>query len=1059
MKTSAALVIKYRFAIILITLGLSIFFAYGMSKVTINSDMLSYLKPDDPVMQLFNRIGEDYGGNSLALVAIETHDIFTTETLTLISQLTEAYSQIPGVATVMSLTNILDIAKTENGLEIRKLINKYAIPQTSDELLRLKTYTLNKEMYVGKFISVDGKITLLLCRLGPDAKKDAVAARIKTLSETHKGAHTVYYSGLPAQMLEINEFIIEDLCLLIPIVILIVLATLYFSFRNLRGVALPLLTVIIAAVWAVGLMGWLNVEMSAISNIMPVILIAVGTAYGIHVVAKYHEDIHPGAEKQTTIVEALSEVGVPILLAGLTTMIGFLSFIGSYLTAVTDFGLFSAFGIGVAMLIAVLLIPAILMLLRTPTAAAHAMHQETHFLIGVMDRLGAMVLQHEKFILIAAAALILLAATGIPRITTESNLIQFYPPDSDMWTADELMRERFGGSTPIQMLIDGDLKDPVVLREMLRLGKYMESLSDVNNTQSLADLVCEMNDVMNGHYTIPDTKEQVANLLFMLEGEEMLDQLVNKDYSEGIIQARFASYSTHRITATINAIETYLATEMDTRLRVVSVADLNSTEREQLRDFQIGRISTAILYDARDRLPAGQFDQEQLITQLRQLAAVEFSPLTEAAQTSLRARVDLFFWEEADVILDDDELIADVTAAVVDLTAAQPVSEHNLTALLEAVIPPDYWEDDPEVISYTVEFLLPILREKQNFSRVDAIVTALLPLFSSELQANPKFHADLRDDVWGLNEQVVGVPVALKIGQGGAEVALSATQSGMLLVLQKINDSLIGSQLRSLAWALGLVAVLMSLQFKSVKIGLVVTAPILLTVLINFGVMGYAHVPLDIASVMIAGVAIGVGIDYAIHFSSRLKAELTIQPDELFAVDKTLETTGRAIIINALTVALGFIVLLWSNIVPIRRFGWMLSMTMGVSALSALTFLPALTLVLKRFLFQRRQYPRFSAPLVYRSALADSQPQPVINVSLGGLRIYHNELLTVGQRSDVELLFQQELLLTGSIRVVWQRPLPEGAAAKFEVGLRFVNVSDEQLNTLAEVLKEYGEIV
>ncbi len=72
-------------------------------------------------------------------------------------------------------------------------------------------------------------------------------------------------------------------------------------------------------------------------------------------------------------------MGVPILLAGLTTMIGFLSFIGSYLTAVTDFGLFSAFGIGVAMLIAVLLIPAILMLLRTPTAAAHAMHPGNTF--------------------------------------------------------------------------------------------------------------------------------------------------------------------------------------------------------------------------------------------------------------------------------------------------------------------------------------------------------------------------------------------------------------------------------------------------------------------------------------------------------------------------------------------------------------------------------------------------------------------------------------------------------------------------------------------------------
>ena len=997
MKTFAALVLKYRFAIILMTLGVTIFFVYGMTRVTINSDIISYLNPDDPVVQVFDRIGNDYGGNTIAMTALETEDIFTTESLTLISRLTEEYSQIPGVATVMSLTNILDIAKTEYGLEIRKLINKYDIPQSPEELQRLKTYTLNKEMYAGKFISQDGRITLILCRLQSDARKEDVAQRIKAVTETHKGSHTVYYSGMPSQMLETNEFIMEDLQVLIPIVILVVIGALYFSFRSLRGVVLPLVNVAIATICAVGLMGWLKVEMSAISNIMPIILIAIGTAYGIHLLVKYHEDIYPDAQRQEVIAEALSEVGLPIFLAGVTTLIGFLSFAGSYLTAVTHFGLFSAFGIGIAMLIAVLFIPAILSLLRVPTAKSHALHQEEHFLITVMDRLGAMVLQHETSILVAAIVLMLLTASGIPRIKTESNLIEFFPEDSSMRIADKLMRERFGGSTPIQMLITGDLKDPFVLKEMLRLGKYMESLPDVNNTQSLADLICEMNDVMNGHYTIPDTKEKVANLLFMLEGEEMLDQLVNKDYSEGIIQARFASFNTEKTASNVRAINTYLQTEMDARLRVISVSDLSPAERKQLLDFQISRITAAIVYDARDRMPDGQFDQEQIATQLRQLAVIDFFPLTGATQESLREHLDLFFREEADVILDDDDLIADAAAAVVDLTAAQPISEQNLTPLLEQVIPPEYWEDDPEVIGYTVEFLLSILYEKQDFNRIDALVAALLPLFPSELRENPKFHEDLRDELWVFNEQIVGIPDALNIGQKEGEVTLSAIQSGMMIVLDKISESLVGSQLRSLAWALGLVAVLMSLQFKSVKLGLVVTAPILLTILVSFGVMGYAHVPLDIASVMIAGVAVGIGIDYSIHFSSRLKSELFKQPDELFAVDKTLETTGRAIVINALTVALGFIVLLGSNIVPIRRFGWMLAMTMGVSALSALTFLPALILVLKRFLFQKRHYPRFTVPLDHRSELSAGQRKPVVNASLGGLRIHHDELLPVGE--------------------------------------------------------------
>ncbi len=182
---------------------------------------------------------------------------------------------------------------------------------------------------------------------------------------------------------------------------------------------------------------------------------------------------------------------------------------------------------------------------------------------------------------------------------------------------------------------------------------------------------------------------------------------------------------------------------------------------------------------------------------------------------------------------------------------------------------------------------------------------------------------------------------------------MTVQQSGMLIVMKQINESLLDSQFQSLFLSLLMVLILMMLQFKSIKMGLIITAPIILTVLVNFAIMGYSGVPLDNATMMIASIAIGIGIDYSIHFSSRLKLELKKSNfNELHSLKTTLGTTGKAIVINALTVGLGFVILVGSNLVPMQRFGWLIAITMLVSSTAALTFLPSMILYFKKGLFK-----------------------------------------------------------------------------------------------------------
>jgi hypothetical protein len=102
-------------------------------------------------------------------------------------------------------------------------------------------------------------------------------------------------------------------------------------------------------------------------------------------------------------------------------------------------------------------------------------------------------------------------------------------------------------------------------------------------------------------------------------------------------------------------------------------------------------------------------------------------------------------------------------------------------------------------------------------------------------------------------------------------------------------------------------------------------------------------VNLDIATAMIASMALGIGIDYAIHFVTRYRIEVFLknkQPDE--AIAETIHTTGRAIIFNALAVAAGFLVLIFSHFIPIMNIGWLVAATMIISSLVTIVLLPAL---------------------------------------------------------------------------------------------------------------------
>jgi len=746
MEKIAKAIVKLRWVIIVVVVGLTAFFGLQLKTLTINSDVISSLPDDDPVAKLYKDIGKKYGGNDMGMIVLETDDVFKTEVLEHVKQITDSLKIMEGINTVTSLTDIIDIKGEEWGIEIGKLIDEYDLPDTQSELDSLKDYVFSKDMYKGAIVSDDGTATLVMFTLLDDVDdKQAVAKEVKDKVVALNLPEKLYFGGLPMMMNDISKLIMADLIWLLPIVFILIAFILLLSFRSARGVIMPLLTAVIAVVWTLGIMVLLGFELTMISNNIPIILLAVGSAYTIHVLNRINQTYDEDRKK--AVIKALTYIIVPVILAAVTTAVGFLSFVlGAYMTMIRDFGIFSAMGTAIALLLSIFFVPAVISafsLYKKPENLKKDVEKKKSFLSDkILQPLVNLLFNHPKYTLTAWGVLLLLSIGGMFLITTSVNMSEYLKKDNPTRVSEDIMQKKFGGSQPVFVVFKGDMQSPEVLKMMIKTEDYMEQYSEISTTQSVADLIEEMNDVMGEGKNIPDSKDKIEDLWFLLDGQDIMPQLVSGDLDEGIIQSKF-----------------------------------KSSDSEKMADF------------------------------------VEY--------------MNTFIKEN---------------------------STENCTIQL----------------------------------------------------------------------------------------------TGMPSVYVKMSDSLLQSQFSSLVLALLFVLVIVGLLLRSFWKGLYATIPIIATIAILFGFMGVAGIALDIATVLVASIALGIGIDYSIHIITHFNHTFKETGNINKALEETILISGKAIIINVVSVSAGFLVLIFSQMVPMQNFGMLVALSMIGSGLGALTLLPVVLILTNR---------------------------------------------------------------------------------------------------------------
>lgn len=567
------------------------------------------LLPDRDEERLFyDRARELFGGDEFVLLVLECGDVFTPATLATLQRVTRRIEAEPFVGRVVSLANAVDVEGREDEIRIGPFYE--TPPEDPAELARLRARVLAHPFYGRTLVSPDGQAASVLVFFADDISdrelvEGALSTRLAALAREESGGLPVEVTGTPHVKVELSRTIVGELGFILPGILGVAALMCVIAFRTLRGVVLPLGTILIAVLWTLGAMGWSGSPLSLVSNIVPALIITLGFAAAIHVVSEYYEALHhaPASDHEANravVTRVIEEMGLAIAVNGFTTLLGFASLVISPMLAIREFGLWAVVGVVAATVVSLAFVPALLVILgpapRLPRQPGEGRVDR------VAVRLAEFDVRHRRRILVGAFALLVLALAGMARLEVSTGYVTNFMPWAPVRTGYEAINQRLGGVGSLFLVVDADedgaFTRPENLRVLRELQDWLEAQPEIGGTASLADGVRLLNRAFSGEdpaaFAIPERAPFVRQIL-AFGGEEVTRGFVDARYRTANITVRSTVSTSAEVGALLSRIEARLA-ELPQRLRARPTGDLVLLAHtlDDIARGQITSIATAI---------------------------------------------------------------------------------------------------------------------------------------------------------------------------------------------------------------------------------------------------------------------------------------------------------------------------------------------------------------------------------------------------------------------------------------------------------------------------------
>ncbi|MEE2678259.1 MAG: MMPL family transporter [Myxococcota bacterium] len=531
------------------------------------------LPTGDSAVGVYREAVRDFGDDQVYVVAMESEAAFRPENLAALERIGDAISRIGGVRSVTSLLRVTSFryVPEHDWLEVQPFIEE--IPADPGALAALRERALANPLYTRNLVSDDGRTAALNVRFKPMTDLDFIAAGIDgqvqdILAAEAGDGRQFYVSGRPHIKALMYHTMTRDLLVLIPVGLVVVTLVLAFVAGTPRGVALPLLSLLAAVVWTFGAIAFLERPLTVLTVLLAPTLVAIGSVYGVHVVSRYYEEVEGGGSREAIVLRTCLRMRVPVVVAGVTTAIGFAALLTTDVPAVFEIGAFSMLGVLSVALLSITGVPAVLALL--PVRAAEPWAGPAAGLRRGLDRaLGAasrLATERPGAIIAVFAVLTLGAVVAIPRIVIDTDYLSFFDADAPVRVEFDRINSLLAGAVPLYVVLDGGepgaFRDPELLGRVEALEERLQGLPGVSRTLSFLDGIRRLHRAIEADdpaaERIPDTRAGVTELLFMFPKDD-LSRFATVDHSAANVVVRTGEVGSAAVGRLAGRIEAILA--------------------------------------------------------------------------------------------------------------------------------------------------------------------------------------------------------------------------------------------------------------------------------------------------------------------------------------------------------------------------------------------------------------------------------------------------------------------------------------------------------------------